>query len=104
MKSRDFFKLVSEKTNLIILLLNYEDIKNLNEEQINSLLYSQSVREKYKDELSRLNFLSQHSLFDSSFEIDTSMGPFAIRSFHENPIMTKIILEVIVKKQMLTLK
>ena len=85
MKSRDFFKLVSEKTNLIILLLNYEDIKNLNEEQINSLLYSQSVREKYKDELSRLNFLSQHSLFDSSFEIDTSMGPFAIRSFHENP-------------------
>ena len=98
MKSRDFFKLVSEKTNLIILLLNYEDIKNLNEEQINSLLYSQSVREKYKDELSGLNFLSQHSLFDSSFEIDTSMGPFAIRSFHENPIMAKIILEVIVQE------
>ena len=98
MKSRDFFKLVSEKTNLIILLLNYEDIKNLNEEQINSLLYSQSVREKYKDKLSGLNFLSQHSLFDSSFEIDTSMGPFAIRSFHENPIMAKIILEVIVQE------
>ena len=98
MKSRDFFKLVSEKTNLIVLLLNYEDMEDLNEEQINSLLYSKSVREKYKDELLRLNFLSQHSLFDSSFEIDTSMGPFAIRSFHENPIMAKIILEVIVQE------
>ena len=44
------------------------------------------------------SFFYQHSLFDSSFEIDTSMGPFAIRSFHENPIMAKIILEVIVQE------
>ena len=98
MESRDFFKLVSEKTNLIVLLLNYEDMEDLNEEQINSLLYSQSIREKYKDDLSRLNFLSQHSIFDSSFEIDTSKGPFSIRSFHQNPLMTKIILQLIVKE------
>ena len=58
MKSRDFFKLVSEKTNLIALLLNYENIENFNEEQLNDLLYSQSIREKYKEDLSKLNFLS----------------------------------------------
>tara|TARA_A100001015_G_scaffold191064_1_gene212894 strand:- start:6996 stop:7859 length:864 start_codon:yes stop_codon:yes gene_type:complete len=97
-KSRDFFKIVSQNTNLIIPLLELEDVEGLTEEQIKSLLYSQSIKEKYKDDLLKVNFLSQHSAFSSSFEIDTSKGPFIIRSFHKNPFMTKVILDVIVEE------
>lgn len=97
-KSRDFFKIVSQNTNLIIPLLELEDVERLTEEQLKSLLYSQSLKEQYKDDLLKVDFLSQHSAFNSSFEIDTSKGPFMIRSFHKNPIMTKVIIEVIVEE------
>ena len=97
-ESRDFFKRVSENTNIVILLLGYEKIENKSEDEIRGLLNSKSLKEKHSKKLSQIDFLTQHSVFKSSFEVDLASGPFTLRTFHTNPTLTKILIEQIVKE------
>ena len=97
-ESRDFFKRVSENTNIVILLLGIENIDGKDEQQIKNILYSQSIKEKYDQQISSLDFLNIHALFKSTFEVDNANGPFTIRSKHTNPVLTKVFIELLVNE------